>query len=54
MLSIEGLRSHYGRIEALHAIDLELHSGEIVAVVGVRVPSLAAVEGGASRGWGGR
>ena len=34
MLSIEGLRSHYGRIEALHAIDLELHSGEIVAVVG--------------------
>jgi len=34
MLSVEGLRSRYGRIEALHGIDLEVGSGEIVAVVG--------------------
>ena len=34
MLSIEGLRSKYGRIEVLHGIDLEVGSGEIVTVVG--------------------
>ena len=34
MLSVEGLRSRYGRIEALHGIDVEVGSGEIVAVVG--------------------
>jgi branched-chain amino acid transport system ATP-binding protein len=34
MLSVEGLRSCYGRIEVLHGIDLEVASGEIVAVVG--------------------
>jgi branched-chain amino acid transport system ATP-binding protein len=34
MLVVEGLRSRYGRIEALHGIDLEVSSGEIVAVVG--------------------
>ncbi|MFB2532715.1 ABC transporter ATP-binding protein [Paracoccus sp. p3-h83] len=34
MLSVEGLRSRYGRIEVLHGVDLEVHSGEIVTVVG--------------------
>jgi branched-chain amino acid transport system ATP-binding protein len=34
MLSIEGLRSRYGRIEVLHGIDLTVNSGEIVTVVG--------------------
>lgn len=34
MLTVEGLRSRYGRIEILHGIDLEIGSGEIVAVVG--------------------
>ncbi|AFL53526.1 branched-chain amino acid transport system ATP-binding protein [Sinorhizobium fredii] len=34
MLTVEGLRSRYGRIEVLHGIDLEIGSGEIVAVVG--------------------
>lgn len=34
MLSIEGLRSRYGRIEVLHGVDLEVASGEIVSVVG--------------------
>ena len=34
MLSIEGLRSKYGRIEVLHGVDLEVGSGEIVTVVG--------------------
>lgn len=34
MLSIEGLRSRYGRIEVLHGIDLVVNSGEIVTVVG--------------------
>ncbi|MFN3687656.1 ABC transporter ATP-binding protein [Salinarimonas sp.] len=34
MLSVEGLRAGYGRIEVLHGIDLEVRSGEIVTVVG--------------------
>jgi branched-chain amino acid transport system ATP-binding protein len=34
MLTVEGLRSRYGRIEVLHGIDLEVGSGEIVTVVG--------------------
>lgn len=34
MLSIEGLRSRYGRIEVIHGVDLLVNSGEIVTVVG--------------------
>lgn len=34
MLTVEGLRSRYGRIEVLHGIDLDVQSGEIVTVVG--------------------
>ena len=34
MLSVKDLRSRYGRIEALHGVDLEVRSGEIVTVVG--------------------
>ncbi len=34
MLTVEGLRSRYGRIEVLHGLDLTVESGEIVTVVG--------------------
>ncbi|MCG5481152.1 ABC transporter ATP-binding protein [Sinorhizobium alkalisoli] len=34
MLTVEGLRSRYGRIEVLHGIDLDVDSGEIVTVIG--------------------
>ncbi len=34
MLTVEGLRSRYGRIEVLHGIDLQVNTGEIVTVVG--------------------
>ncbi len=34
MLTVEDLRSRYGRIEVLHGVDLEVISGEIVTVVG--------------------
>ncbi|ATU95124.1 ABC transporter ATP-binding protein [Phyllobacterium zundukense] len=34
MLTVERLRSRYGRIEVLHGIELDVASGEIVAVVG--------------------
>ena len=34
MLTVERLRSRYGRIEVLHGLDLQVDSGEIVTVVG--------------------
>lgn len=34
MLKIRGLTSHYGRIQALHGVDLEVKEGELVALVG--------------------
>ena len=34
MLSIEGVVSSYGQIEVLHDINLKIHSGEIVSLVG--------------------
>ena len=34
MLRVEGLTSHYGRIQALKGIDLEVGEGELVALVG--------------------
>lgn len=34
MLSVKQLRSRYGRIEALHGVDLEVSAGETVVVIG--------------------
>jgi branched-chain amino acid transport system ATP-binding protein len=34
MLSISGLHTSYGRIEALRGVDLEVHEGEIVTLIG--------------------
>jgi branched-chain amino acid transport system ATP-binding protein len=34
MLSIRGLHSGYGRIEALHGLDFEVAQGEIVSLIG--------------------
>src|SRR5215208_3421340 len=34
MLSVEDVRSGYGRIEALHGVSIEVAAGEIVALVG--------------------
>ncbi|MFT6916599.1 MAG: branched-chain amino acid transport system ATP-binding protein [Motiliproteus sp.] len=34
VLNIRGLTSHYGRIQALGGIDLEIYEGELVALVG--------------------
>ena len=34
MLEVRGLCSHYGRIQALHGVDLEIAAGEMVALVG--------------------
>ncbi|MDO5102447.1 MAG: ABC transporter ATP-binding protein [Lautropia sp.] len=34
MLSVKQLRSRYGRIEALHGVDLDVSAGETVVVVG--------------------
>ena len=34
MLSVSGLHSGYGRIEALHGVDIEIAEGEIVTLIG--------------------
>ena len=34
MLTVDSLSSHYGRIQALHEVSLEVGAGEIVALVG--------------------
>lgn len=34
LLRVEGLRTFYGRIEALHGINLSVHEGEIVTLIG--------------------
>jgi branched-chain amino acid transport system ATP-binding protein len=34
LLKVEALASHYGAIQALHGVDLEIHQGQLVALVG--------------------
>ena len=34
LVHVAGVSSHYGRIQALHGVDLEVRSGELVALVG--------------------
>lgn len=34
VLEIKGLTSHYGRIQALHGVDIEVGEGQLVALVG--------------------
>ncbi len=34
LMKVEGLTSHYGRIQALHGIDVEIAEGELVVLVG--------------------
>jgi len=34
LLEVRGLTSHYGRIQALHGIELEVREGELIALVG--------------------
>ncbi len=34
MLSVSGIHTSYGRIEALHGVDIDVNKGEIVALIG--------------------
>jgi len=34
LLAIRGLRAAYGKIEALKGVDIDINSGEIVALIG--------------------
>src|SRR5262245_60506412 len=49
VLSVDDLRSGYGRIEALHGVSLEVRSGEIVSLIGAngagKTTLLCAVSG---------
>ena len=39
VLDIAGLTSHYGRIQALHGIDLQVRQGQLVALVARMAPA---------------
>jgi branched-chain amino acid transport system ATP-binding protein len=34
MLSVEGVEARYGKIQALHGVDIEVHRGEIATLIG--------------------
>ena len=44
MLTISGLHTHYGRIEALQGVDLEVGNGEIVTLIGANAGGRAAAK----------
>ncbi|OYW19517.1 MAG: ABC transporter ATP-binding protein, partial [Burkholderiales bacterium 12-64-5] len=34
MLHLSNIRAAYGQVAALHGIDMEIHAGEVVALIG--------------------
>jgi len=34
MLTLENIHTHYGKIEALHGVSVEINEGEIVSLIG--------------------
>ncbi len=49
LLQVRGLRASYGKVEALHGIDLTVHAGQVVTVIGAngagKTTLLAAIMG---------
>ena len=34
LLQVRGLKKHFGHLEVLNGIDIDIHKGEVVAVIG--------------------
>ena len=34
LLEVVGLRAGYGKVEVVHALDVQVHAGEVVALLG--------------------
>ena len=39
MLSFDKVSAHYGKIQALHEVSLQIKQGEIVTLMAIRVPA---------------
>ena len=37
MIKVTGLKKHFGDLEVLKGINTEIHKGEVVAIIGLRV-----------------
>ena len=34
LISVKGLKKHFGKLQVLKGVDIDIHSGEVVVVIG--------------------
>ena len=37
LISVKGLKKHFGKLQVLKGVDIDIHSGEVVVVIGLPV-----------------